>query len=944
MPKVFEVPQPTTYTRKANFAEYQASAPTAPLVGARVDEEFNALKITLDEVLANLRMIQRDDGEVANLTIGREQLKTQLLLGIDPAVEWKPETAYIQGNTVVFSDIPNSRAELWLVNESHTSTDDFDADSVLYMTQLADLTLSNSSAGSISFAPGSSGLSTNLNQAVLGVNDKVTALETKTGGVQFFDTFAEITASTVLESGVTQVHTGGYNSLDDGGAGRYKVVGTLPAHQYDRFYKQIGGGQYLDFMVPADGGFVTEKHAGGVGDGATDDWDAVQQTFFWANHPDRANLSTRSIEIRLIGPLINFSRPLLVTTGKFFTGVVKISGPRTKNGGDANFGGVALRPTFANGVPLVIHGGRDVEVEGIAFYSEKTGANARNYEAAVNFDILNVIDTSVWDGVGVGTQHAPECFVAVDPFGGSAPADVYGLSPTLPSWDTGALYGRLQTSRVTFRNCHFENRETAVVLQPGDFNANADFVRFEHCRFFAIKYAQSIGNSQARSGEFENCEFNTVKFAATTKRHGRQIGRLDMHIINCSGALMEGWIETHDTATGVLNTVIERSYIESGWILADIGSEGLYPSTLEIVGCTLNVKNGIDSSPGPLIRGTTSAMVTIRNTAIGGGLPNCAVFEPPNVFCDGVYVAAELIQSTGLTEKEYQRIAASASCGLYPDFTSARSMPEEWRVRTIPFDEDTDNLETSVAWTDPRKNPFTTRDCLMPIHQSRYTPRSQPDGEILTRRYPGVQRYTVVAASPGATECTATISDRTLTLSMGSNFTDANAFIKGGLPGDAIMDANTKTVWWIRSRTGTTVIAEQQTNYTPDGGGGYTHSDRALSLTGSQLVFLNQRQFVPGRLFFGDFSTGSANITYYQGRKSAADNGTLNNVSTGFQVGDYLFIDPEQDGMHIGTECEITAINSTPGVMTVTGAAARVDRTRFVLTGIKQPPANEASR
>jgi hypothetical protein len=49
--------QPATYNRSYNFAEYQALNPSKPLSGNQVGLELNTVEITLDQALANLKVI-----------------------------------------------------------------------------------------------------------------------------------------------------------------------------------------------------------------------------------------------------------------------------------------------------------------------------------------------------------------------------------------------------------------------------------------------------------------------------------------------------------------------------------------------------------------------------------------------------------------------------------------------------------------------------------------------------------------------------------------------------------------------------------------------------------------------------------------------------------------------------------------------------------------------
>jgi hypothetical protein len=61
--------QPIQYNRVYDFTGYQASSPSIPLPGNQVDAELNALKLTTDQIRANLAIIQRDDTLLGNNTV-----------------------------------------------------------------------------------------------------------------------------------------------------------------------------------------------------------------------------------------------------------------------------------------------------------------------------------------------------------------------------------------------------------------------------------------------------------------------------------------------------------------------------------------------------------------------------------------------------------------------------------------------------------------------------------------------------------------------------------------------------------------------------------------------------------------------------------------------------------------------------------------------------------
>lgn len=58
------MPQPTPYSRQFDFTDFSGDFPSAQQRGDMIDAEFNAIDDTLDGVLTNLALIQRDDGKL----------------------------------------------------------------------------------------------------------------------------------------------------------------------------------------------------------------------------------------------------------------------------------------------------------------------------------------------------------------------------------------------------------------------------------------------------------------------------------------------------------------------------------------------------------------------------------------------------------------------------------------------------------------------------------------------------------------------------------------------------------------------------------------------------------------------------------------------------------------------------------------------------------------
>jgi Repeat of unknown function (DUF5907) len=109
--------QPTAYFPTYNFTQFQASHPSTPLPAASLDAELFGISTSLTEVCTNLALIQRDDGALANQSVGYDQLKSGISIGLAvPATNWTTGTAYVK-DAIVYQ---NNSIYSCLV--SHTAT------------------------------------------------------------------------------------------------------------------------------------------------------------------------------------------------------------------------------------------------------------------------------------------------------------------------------------------------------------------------------------------------------------------------------------------------------------------------------------------------------------------------------------------------------------------------------------------------------------------------------------------------------------------------------------------------------------------------------------------------------------------------------------------------------------------------------------------------------
>lgn len=94
---------PTAYTRYRDYSQFQSDNPDTDLNGSDLDTDFDRIKTSLDSQTTCLATIRKDDGTLANASVGADQLKTEiitLLNGITPRGDWATLGTYAVGDLV----------------------------------------------------------------------------------------------------------------------------------------------------------------------------------------------------------------------------------------------------------------------------------------------------------------------------------------------------------------------------------------------------------------------------------------------------------------------------------------------------------------------------------------------------------------------------------------------------------------------------------------------------------------------------------------------------------------------------------------------------------------------------------------------------------------------------------------------------------------------------
>lgn len=95
---------PTVYTISYDFTSFQSANPSAPLPADRLEIELENIVTTTDEIISNLGLLQRSDGELSNSIVKYDSLDVSvtgiLSAGFTPKGNWTTSTSYVVGDLV----------------------------------------------------------------------------------------------------------------------------------------------------------------------------------------------------------------------------------------------------------------------------------------------------------------------------------------------------------------------------------------------------------------------------------------------------------------------------------------------------------------------------------------------------------------------------------------------------------------------------------------------------------------------------------------------------------------------------------------------------------------------------------------------------------------------------------------------------------------------------
>ena len=674
---------------------------------------------------------------------------------------------------------------------------------------------------------------------------------------------------------------------------------------------QSADGAHWEFIP--ENGVINEKQAGGVGDGIADDTQAIQAAIDFAIYERPPFNSAQPVDVLILGPRCLITDTIHIGYGETIHGC-NVRGIGRKRRGEIIYVGTALISAFTDR-PIVnfqgIRGGilRDIWLEGALDYS---GFNPHGYEATLE---------STWDTLGGGGRYNPYAAITIDAFSGNRPVASYPDANYPAFLGSQAQYNKTFSSDILIDNVGVRRVNTAVAVQPSDFDSNGDFVKIVNCNFEDCKYGISIGNGQSRNVEIRNLVGANMFVTFTNNAHGRQIGRFGGPIVNVSLGGIIGRIFRFGSTTQLGTTLFTTLYVEGldriGDFTGDTASEG----NLTFDSCLFSFRhNDLRGVPASVMGQSNSSSFVFKGCRFVNA-PSVYSFKLPRVYME--QCSSSVSNRTGGPVPLYEAFAHNATSGGVI-FDPLNLRPQQIRFSRA-------DLVTGAMGDDLGPDEVfyqtTTRDSCIPLAIWEYS--------RLSERYalPSRKRFNYYERTRGVHFSSVDLAGKTLTLVFNS-LTDNEAMRLGALPGDIIRDKTTGMVFFIRSRVADTVIAEAQNNYRDDGTGTFVTLEPFDPNSGG-LQFLNSRYYTPSFLTLGDFQLGSNVAT-----NAARNDGFANYLNTDVAIGDYLFADQDPDRVMSNGEAEVVAIDTAAKTITFAGNARNTVSRKQLDQWIRQAPPN----
>ena len=662
---------------------------------------------------------------------------------------------------------------------------------------------------------------------------------------------------------------------------------------------------------------------GAVGDGVTDDTAAIQAAINAAIYNGGSQANGLKVTVRIPAGTYLISDTIQLGYGITFNSVI-VEGDGYKYRTENLFDGTGIVVTFSDMPAFNFQGSRGSVLRGVGITGLLVNYIESNQMGGIGTPVIDDTIAANWNDPSLSatqdSRYAPYAAITIDAYSGARPAVSYP-NVTYPSYlGAVAQYNKNFSSDVLIEDVYVQGFTVAVANQPCDADGNGDFTLLRRCYFERCKWGVSVGNTQSRNVRIEAMKASSMYSVLTNNQHGRRLGKFGGEIADLS---IFGAINIFEFSAFYAGPItFTNLYAESLWRLGNQAATSTNEVPFIFNGCEFSLTGQDDT------RGVPATVLSGLGGQVGSFVFNGCVFDGyPSVVSlnyNGLVFSGGTVFRVDARTNPYQQFAHNATCGGL--VTYQINNPQYSDIRVKFYNLDTNAVEGLTArtslWTKG-----TRKNCI-PFYSMNVGATDEVyDSFVSTTKY-----FTGIESKSAFSSLT--LVNKTLTGTFSAR-TDAQFMNLGPLPGDVIWDDATGMVFFVRSRTTTTFIAEAQNNYKSDGSGGF-NTITPFSTTVGNLYIRNSRIYTPEYYLRGDTTSGSTTIT-----NVARDDGFSAWFNSQIAVGDAFAIRPTQDNWLSESTPFIAARDqSVPSITLVASTGLRTQvRYRFNAF-IRLPPAN----
>lgn len=586
---------------------------------------------------------------------------------------------------------------------------------------------------------------------------------------------------------------------------------------------------------------------------------------------------------------------------------------RTENGSNG-FNGTGIYCNYSNAPALCVQGARTTIIRGMTIKG-KNYDYIQNNSLGTNTPGASDLLTSAWVDpslhANAASRYAPYAGVAVDPYSGNAPSPSYPTVTYPSALGSVPQYNKQQSSDVLLEDVEILGFVVGLAIKPSNSDGNADYVKMKSSSIECCVYGVSIGHTQSRCVDFDSVNITRVHTVITNRVHGLQNGKPQVSFRNCEFGSIIKILDLQLSLGGYVT--FNSCESEICYSLGFCGSTSSGSASMIWNGGFFNM----DSWPQ---RGVPAKWLDCGSTN-GTYIFNGVQFSnlnghpihfgaPANCFSfNGCIMANYNNQGTVLS---YFALAQNATCCMTFQFGTADLASFSVRLQSAW---DLVTFGTTGAKVFGEKA-VSDRNHIIPIYANNVRAASDTTD-------PGTSISLGSTWASSKSGMSITQDHRTATFVIGG-VNDTNANYRGLKPGDILIDDETQSVFYIKSQTGTTIIADMVNNFD------INNVPITVMTTAGTLYAQSSRRYTPTYVTYGTTTSGSTSVT-----SVGRDDGYNAYTNTEMQIGDAPIVNEYIDRFVSQDNSVVTA--SSAGSLTLTGTASKSKVNRLSLWLRKAP-------